>query len=110
MNEGTAERWLVTSALVVGGLYAYGRWKGTTKTSFQKFGTAWGVTYLILALMTEASPQFGGSFAILVMVGDILANGQALFAPKGPVLGPITSTLNTPPPAGKPAATKATVR
>lgn len=74
MNEQTAERWLVTSALVVGGTYAFLKWKGKTTTSVGTFATAWGCVYLVLALMTEASPAFGGAFSILVMSGDLLAN------------------------------------
>ena len=73
-----ADRWLVTSAVVVGGTYAVLKWKGLTQTTVPTFTTAWGCVFLVLALMTEASPQFGGSFSLLVMTGDLLANGQKL--------------------------------
>lgn len=73
-----ADEWLVTSALVVGGTYVLMKWKGLTQTPIPTFATAWGCVYLVLALVTQASPQFGGSFSVLVMTGDLLANGQKL--------------------------------
>ena len=35
-----ADRWLVTSALVVGGTYALMKWKGLTQTTVPTFATA----------------------------------------------------------------------
>jgi hypothetical protein len=78
MNPGNADRWLVTSAIVVGGTYALSKWKGKTQTTVGTFATAWGTVFLILALVTEASPQFGGAFSLLVMTGDLLANAPTL--------------------------------
>jgi hypothetical protein len=76
--SANADRWIVTSAVVVGGTFALLKWKGKTQTTVGTFATAWGTVYLVLALAAEASPQFGGAFALLVMVGDLLANAPAL--------------------------------
>lgn len=78
MTKGSGQRWLITSATVVGGTYAYMKWQGRTDTPVQEFVTAWGAVYFVLALVTEASPQFGGAFAALVMVSDLLDNAPRL--------------------------------
>lgn len=78
MDRNGGQRWLITSATVVGGVYAYTKWQGETETTVQEFVTAWGCVYFILALITEASPQFGGAFSILVMVSDLLDNAPKL--------------------------------
>lgn len=88
MSSDTAERWVVISALTVIGIYAYRRLiepvqKGGLKNivgignpvPLGQFATAWGVTFLILSFIATASPGVGGSLSILVMTGDILANG-----------------------------------
>lgn len=74
MNKENGQRWLITSAFVVGGVYAYMKWRGRTQTPVSEFATAWGAVFFILALVTEASPQVGGAFSVLVMVSDLLAN------------------------------------
>jgi hypothetical protein len=50
------------------------KFKGLTKTGLGDALTSIGCVYLVLALMVEASPQFGGAFSILIMAGDLLAN------------------------------------
>ena len=92
MDKGTAERWVVISALVVAGIYGYRRVvepaeKGNLKNilgqgnpvPIGQFVTAWGFCYLVIAIMAEASPGLGGAFAILIGVSDLLTNGPALF-------------------------------
>lgn len=79
MTQESGQRWLITSAAVVGGVYAYTKWRGRNDTPIEKFVVSWGVTFFVLALITEASPRFGGAFSALVMVSDLLANGRTLF-------------------------------
>jgi hypothetical protein len=88
MSRATAERWVVISAVVTLGIYAYRRLAGAPAApgglaniinqkppvKLGQFTTAWGFTYLIIAVMAEAAPGLGGGFAILVMTGDLLAN------------------------------------
>jgi hypothetical protein len=81
-----AERALVVSALVVAGTYAYRlvteghSSKGGSLTGIGappnvgRFVTGWGFAFLVLAIITEASPPFGGALSILVASGDVLAN------------------------------------
>jgi hypothetical protein len=93
MDQATAERWVTISALVVLGVYAYRRVRqpaqpGSLKNVFGagapvplgQFVTAWGVTYLVIAIMASASPGLGGSFAVLVMTADLLNNMSGLTA------------------------------
>jgi hypothetical protein len=112
MSPSTAERWVVISAVVTAGVYLYRVLGGgpTAKASnprqlisgkppppLGQFATAWGVVYLVIALMAEAAPGLGGGFAILVMTGDLLANTPAL-------AGQVKQ--NTPPPtAARPPVT-----
>ena len=96
MTTQGAEKAITTSALMVAGVYIYRRLtegSGTatgTKTaqllgqgsppSVGTFITAWGAAYLIMAIMATASPGLGGGFAILAATGDLLSNGQQIFA------------------------------
>jgi hypothetical protein len=93
MSQGTAERWVVISALVVAGVYAYRRIVEPVQTGNLKniigignpvplgqFATAWGTMYLVIAIMASAAPGLGGGFAILVMTGDLLTNTANLTA------------------------------
>jgi hypothetical protein len=86
MQPASARKWLVISALVVGGVWAYRRWREgpvSTLTKFPEFITGWGATYFILSMITEAAPGFGGSFALLIMVGDLLYNAKPGAANQG---------------------------
>jgi hypothetical protein len=78
VSKRGSEQAIVTSAVVVAGVYAYMRFSGKTTTSFASFGTAWGVVFFILALGSQAAPGAAGAFAILVATADLLANGQKL--------------------------------
>lgn len=91
MDSSTAERWVVISALVVAGVYGYRRLvepveSGNIKNivgignpvPLGQFATAWGFAYLVIAIMASANPGLGGSFAILVMAGDLLTNTPSI--------------------------------
>ena len=85
-----ARRIVVTSAIVVAGVWGVRSWKlsggnpftGTVQgvMSFGEFATAWGVTYFVLAMISETAPRVAGSLAALIMIGDLLANGKQLAA------------------------------
>jgi len=97
MDKATAERWVIISALTVAGVYAYRRLiepSGPPATLKKIVGvgelpplgawaTAWGFTFLTVSVIAEAAPGLGGAFAILIMAGDVLANGSSLFADVG---------------------------
>jgi len=88
MDQATAERWVTISAFVVIAIYGYRRLagppaqQGTLKNvlgqgnpvPLGQFVTAWGVTFFVVAIMAEASPSLGGSFAILIAAADLLNN------------------------------------
>lgn len=91
MTQQGAERAVTVSALVVAGIYTYRRLtegsgpptKGSkvaqlagqgAPANVGSFITAWGLVYLVISIVTSAAPSLGGSFAILVAVGDALTN------------------------------------
>lgn len=94
MDKSTAERWVTISAAVVAGMYAYRRLTEATSTPVTvkklvgignpvplgAFATAWGFTFLVIAIMAEAAPGLGGAFAILIATGDFLTNSSSVFA------------------------------
>ena len=95
MSPETAERWVVISALIVAGVYAYRRVTEVVAEPPIKlaniagqgsppplgtFVTAWGVTFLGVSVLASANAQLGGAFAILIATGDLLANTPALVA------------------------------
>src|SRR3954469_1899482 len=94
MNQTQAESAVTASALVVGGLYVFRRLSETdvtvtagkglrikqlagigTPPPTGPFVVGWGFTFLVIALLAQASPTLGGSFALLVATGAVLANG-----------------------------------
>lgn len=101
MTTAGAEQAVSASALVVGGVYLYRKFTegavppvasaaskaGGKPASLLGFGpvpsvgrfvTGWGFTFMVLSLLAEAMPDFGGWLAILVATGDVLANGTAI--------------------------------
>lgn len=94
MSEQTAERWVTISAFIVAAVYGYRRITEATAppVTLKKlagigelpplgsFATAWGLMFLIIAIMTEAAPGLGGGFAILVATSDLLTNSSSVFA------------------------------
>lgn len=122
MTKDQAETAVAGSALIVGGIYAYRKLvegadvattpkpKGGKATDLIGYGTpppvgqfitGWGFVFLLLALVAQASPNLGGSFAILVATGDVLGNGIALtddlqgrLADKGTGTGSKPATIN----------------
>lgn len=111
MTQDQAESAVTTSALLVGGVYAYRKLtEHVTETPTKKresasgvatgvIGTGellpvgqWltgaGVTFILLAILASASPDVGGWASILVTTGCLLGNGQAVFKDlKGAVNG-----------------------
>jgi hypothetical protein len=98
MTSDQAEKWVIASALTVAGVYAYRRMTETPGkppvTGKQLAGigelpplgpwaTAWGLTYLVVAIMATAAPGLGAAFAILIATGDLLTNAQSIFADVG---------------------------
>jgi hypothetical protein len=94
MSADTAERWVVVSAAATAGIYFYRQFtEGSSPPATLKrvagvgkppvplgaFATAWGFTYLVLAMMASAAPGLGGGFAILIMTADFLTNANSVF-------------------------------
>jgi len=110
MSEATAERWVTISAVIVAGVYAYRRLTEATSSpvTLKKllgvgglvplgaFATAWGFTYLVLAIMTEAAPGLGGAFAILIATSDLLTNTTDVLADVKKQEGASSSTQAAP--------------
>jgi hypothetical protein len=96
MDRAGAQRAVTISAVIVVGVYAYRRLTETASSGSLKnivgignpvplgqFMTAWGFTFLMCALMAEADPGLGGSFAILIATGDLLTNTAAITSDVG---------------------------
>lgn len=85
--------WIITSAIVVGGLYIWRLLSGTPAraklspssiagksgelVSPEGFLIAWGIVYIALSIAAGFFPKAAGAMAVLVMIADILANGPA---------------------------------
>jgi hypothetical protein len=95
MTRQGAERAVTVSALIVFGVYFYRLASEGHSSSgggllqlggvgapanVGRFITGWGFAYLVLAIITEAAPPLGGSLAILVAAGDVLANAGQVAA------------------------------
>jgi hypothetical protein len=115
MTDSQAEKWVVSSALVVAGIYAYRRLteKPTSPpvTAKQIAGvgqlpplgpwtTAWGFTFLVVALVATAAPELGAAFAVLIAVGDLMTNAQSIMADVGVQEGAKASSSSPAYPAG----------
>jgi hypothetical protein len=93
MSQQTAERWVTISAVTVAGVYVYRRMTEPTSQpatlpkllgigelpALGAWATAWGFTFLVVAVMAEASPGLGGGFAILIMTADLMTNASSIF-------------------------------
>ena len=71
-NVGKGAVALVEGPLGVGELAPLGQW-----------ATGMGLTMIALSIATSVNPGFGGSFAILIAVGAVLGNGQAVLKDLG---------------------------
>jgi len=92
MTQQGAERAVVVSALVVAATYTYrliteghaskgGSLIGVgAPPNVGRFITGWGFAFLVISIITEAAPPLGGSLAILVAAGDVLANADQVAA------------------------------
>lgn len=119
MNQKSAETAVVSSALIVGGIYAYRKLvegsipPNTNRVSVDKKGklatiagygdlppigqfiTGWGFAFTVMALLSQFAPSFGGSLAILVATGDVLGNGLAVSQDVNDRIGGKNSTVST---------------
>lgn len=125
MNQSQGETAVTTSALILAGLYAYRKTTETiTKTPSHhnegaplkgglkkyvetplgigelaplgEWATGMGFTFILLSVMTSVNATFGGSFAILIGVGAVLGNGQAVLKDLGHGLSGTSSTSAPP--------------
>lgn len=110
MDRSTAEQWVTISAALVIGIYAYRRLTepASGPASVKKlagvgppvplgsFATAWGFMFLVIAVMAQASPGLGGSFAVLVATGDLLTNAPAITSDVSKKVAGKTSSSTTP--------------
>ena len=102
MTRAGAEGAVVLSALVVGSTWAYrkliepasskpaGRGGAkalagleSTPAPAGEFGIAFGFIYLTLSVTASFAPELAGSLAVMIAVGDVLANGSAVFVDVG---------------------------
>jgi hypothetical protein len=118
MTGDQAEKTIVTSALVVAGIYAYRRMTEQPAAPpitlkqvagvgqlppLGAWATAWGFTYLVIAVVAVGAPELAAAFAILIATGDLLTNAKSIFGDVGKQEGQApaasTSTASTLPPA-----------
>lgn len=112
MTQGQGETAVTTSALILAGLYGYRKTTETiTKipnhhnegaplkkglkayvesplgigelAPLGEWATGMGFTFILLSVVTSVNATFGGSFAILIAVGAVLGNGQAVLKDLG---------------------------
>lgn len=114
MTRETADRALITSALVVAIIYAYRRLEEATQpglsvgrlvgagspVNFAAWATAWGTVYFMLSLVAEFAPGPAGAFSILTGASAVMVNGQQLFGDLAKQSG-TSSTAPTPAAAPK---------
>ena len=109
MSDDQAQQWVVISAAIVLGVYAYRR--VTESVSDQaslksivglanpaplgSFVTAWGFTFLVVSILATVNPRLGGSFAILIATSDFLTNAPALFGTSH-TQGDVTRNVQAP--------------
>lgn len=105
---------MTTSAVIVGIVYAYRRLvepagqtaphvatKNAVKQlagqggppPLEHFIVGYGFAFLVMSLLAQADPDLGGSFAVLVAVATVLAQGQQIAADVNSQLG--ASVLGT---------------
>jgi hypothetical protein len=119
----SADPTILGSALLVGGIWIYRRLVepagATVASGFDaktiaglagspaaaaQFVPAFAFVYITLALIGMAEPDAARSFAVLVAVGDVLANGVAVFGDVGKSATPTTAGAS----ASTPSTTAAT--
>lgn len=110
--DNDSERWVVISAVIVAGIYAYRRSTETPAATatlkgvagsgppvaLGAFVTAWGCVFLVISIMASADADLGKAFAILVAAGDLVVNGQDIANDIINKVKPATKTT-TPAPA-----------
>lgn len=99
MSAAGGKRALFTAALIVAGIRMWEQLRGTTKTPFPEWAVGWGATFFLLSVLSEMTPQGAGALSLVIVIGDVLVNGQSLFSD---VSGAITGAEK-----GKPVLTQA---
>lgn len=69
---------LTLAALVVFSLFMYRKFTGQTQTSLGHFFIGFFFVFGALAAVSTGAPELAGLFALLIMAGDLLKNGQAV--------------------------------
>lgn len=106
MNQQQAETAVTGSALVVGAIYLFRRFSEVDVQLTNAHGlrlkqlagvgpvlpagtfiVGWGFTFLVLSLVAQIKPTIGGNFSILVALGSVLGNGEAVFSDLNDKLG-----------------------
>lgn len=103
MNGQQAQSAVTLSAFVVASVFAYRKLTAGSSGSAPNTGhfvIGFGFTYITLSIIAQAAPELGGMFAVLVAVGDLLANGTAL-------IGDLQTGLKTTAAATTPTTTAA---
>jgi hypothetical protein len=97
MSPEAAQEAVSTSAFIVAGVYFYRKFteNGSTNQASQlnsktavkqlagvggvppmsHFLVGWGAAFIVLSLLAQVAPTFGGSLAILLATADLLTNG-----------------------------------
>ena len=94
MDTATANNYIALSAFVVAALYSWrwltGKHQGAALSfkslvgyqaplvSPEGFVVAWGVVFLVLAILAAFLPALAGSLALLVLTGDVLGSGVSV--------------------------------
>lgn len=85
MSSDQAQTVILTSALVVGGAYAYRKLieTGGVPTShplpsFARWATGYGVAFFGVSVIAAGNPALGAWFAVLVAAGTLLVQGGQL--------------------------------
>lgn len=95
MTSAGADQWVIASAAVTGGLYAWLKLRGAQDTPVQTFVTGWGVVYVSLSVVGMAVPGLAAGFAILILAADFLANGQLIAGEIAKLEGTATPATGT---------------
>lgn len=114
MSVGQAENVIITSALVVGGAYAYRRLIESAGVpvshplpSFARWATGYGIAFTGVSVIATASPGLGGWLAVLIAAGTLLVQGGQLASDvQGRLSSGKTTTTSTTAPASTKGATK----
>ena len=101
MSTDQAESAVSLSAFLVAAIFGYRKLVEAAQSptagvaavpSTGHFVIGFGFTFVLLSILAQAAPAFGGMMAVLVGTGDLLVNGQ-------PIANDISSSLKSTQPA-----------